>query len=239
MIALVDKLNKGTSRDQWGALQYWGFKTPDGLIRTRVSHDGALEVKHFDPAKVPSYRKTIDWRDAHFLGSCYIEITDEDKGPSSKEMIAEVNALIEGYNDAHAKWIGKQVVGGATLAATEKIAIVVENVAVEFDKDANLSTRLSGKQIGKGYGNHRILAENARELEADDYAGDLARAIDAEKAKIRKGNEFIQKALYAAERGKSMTEVGYGGVGAISTTEANNIVRLVNALATDKVEQPA
>ncbi len=232
-INTVDKVNKGTSRDQWGNFNYWGFKAPDGKVRCRVSDVGVLDVRYFDPAKLPSYRKQMDWESAQFIGSSYIEISDKDKGPTSAGIAPEINALIEGYNDAHTKWVGKKVCGAMTLTATDKISIEVEYVAVEIDAEAIMSTMLSGKLIGRGYGNHRIRAEASRELSEDDYLADLEKAIEAEKAKVRKGNEFLQKALYAVERGNTLLDdvSTYGAVGCVTGTDAGNIARLVNALA--------
>ena len=95
----VTKLNKGTSRDQWGNFGFWGFKTPNGKVRARVYDNGMFEVKTFDPTKLPSYRKTMNWEDAQLLGSAFLTVSDADKGPNSTEMVAEINAIVVDLKD--------------------------------------------------------------------------------------------------------------------------------------------
>ena len=239
-IATVDKLNKGTSRDQWGTFGYWGFKTSNGLIRCRVLENGSLTVKLFDPANLGSYRKVMQWSEAHTVGTSFVEIqTVDDKGPDSKFMIPEVNAIIEGYNDTLARWVGKHVQDSTN--AGDKDGMVVETVTVNFDKDAELSVVLSGNR--RGYSSiyrQSVDANNARVVTIENYAGQLKDAITDQQTLIRTAQDFLMDVNIAVESGKSMKEIeGYGGSkGSISWNEAKKIVDLVNKLATDKVEVP-
>ena len=236
-VPAVDKLNKGTSRDQWGNFGFWGFKTPNGKIRTRVVESGHFEVKLFDPSKLPSYRKTMNWDDAQLLGSAYLTVSDADKGPNSKEMVAETNAIIDGYNDTLAKWHSKHVMstkihtGNSTSAETE--GFVVESVTVEFDENAVLTTTLLGS---RGYYRDKLLASEAKEVSTNDYRGQLRELINTEKKNIETALAFIDTLNMSVEQGMKIPDSSYSGKGSISHNIVSKMVTLANALIPDKVE---
>lgn len=239
-IGLVDKLNKGTSRDEWGNLNYWGFKTPNGMVRSRVTGTGLLEVRLFDPSKLPSYRKQMMWEDAPSIGSCYIEVKDADKGPDAKSMVPEVNALIEGHNDAAAKWHGKHVTGtelGYGNTDTP-ISIVVSAVYVEFDASANMTTTLTGKRTDQHYGTNKLDASKAREVTSNDYTAELKQLVAAEQDKIITGQAFLNEISGALASGSKVKPIAstYNGVGCVGGTFAKKMVDLVNTLAEETVE---
>jgi len=238
VVSIVSKLNKGTSRDQWGHFGFWGFKTPDGKIRSRVEENGYFEVRLFDPSTLPSYRKTMNWEDAQLLGSAYLTVSDADKGPNSTEMVAEVNAIIDGYNDTLAKWHGKHVM--STNAADGEVGVegfVVESVTVTFDENAVLTTTLLGL---RGYYRDKLDAANAKEVGADDYLHQLQELINTEKNNIEVALAFIDTLNLSVEQGVKIPDnSSYVNNGSISRGTATKMITLANALIPDTAEAEA
>ena len=232
----VTKLNKGTSRDQWGNFGFWGFKTPNGKVRARVYDNGMFEVKTFDPTKLPSYRKTMNWDDAQLLGSAFLTVSDADKGPNSTEMVAEINAIVDGYNDTLAKWHDKHVINTNPINNGNEEGFIVTTVTVEYDEQAVPKVTLIGQ---RGYYRDKLDAEDAREVRTNDYREQLRDLIATEKKNIEEALLYIDTVNLAVDTGVALPEPrAYQNKGSIHNTTARKMWELSSKLVTDKVESP-
>ena len=218
---LVTKLNKGTSRTEYGGLNYWGFKTPDGLIRARVSppsdgNNANIEVRFYDLTKLSSWRKRLDWDQAVFISSSYMTVTDHEKGPDSKSMVDEVNALIEIYNDEFAKHIGRKVVRTEEYRARDQYnnnddrlnPYEVTGVSVLFDNSMKMSTQL---EVGtERYNRVRLLS-----TDVEDYADDAGKAavleqIEEYRTRANRSLVYLDSLEKAVEGGVEFSKPGFG-----------------------------
>ena len=111
-ISTVTKMNKGSSRDQWGSLNYHSYKTQDGRIRARLyaypNNTCKLEVKQYTKP-TSRWGTRLTWDEDPMVGECHIDVADFEKGLKTTEIMPEINAIIEVYNDEVEKNLGRLV----------------------------------------------------------------------------------------------------------------------------------
>jgi len=249
----IIKMNKGTSRTEYGILNYWGYKTPTGLIRARVYSPGLndlslIEVKHYDQAVLQSsWRKTLDWYTATTISSSYIKVTDSVKGLDAATVIAEVNALLEIYNDESEKHVGRKVVRTEEFKKQDTYnnnddqlnPYVVGRIEVSFDTDTVMSTELFMKK--EGYSSPRKFTVN----DVVDFAVDNGRAAVLEQIKnyrdsLKVSEEFLNQLEDNLNDDVKATVPYYGSsaTGALDTSLMTKLITSINNLIPDPVVEP-
>lgn len=111
----LSKLNKGTSKDEWGNIRHWTFKSPDGMIRCQLElpQEGKsrLVIKHFTPNMTRYGNKRLSWGDGVHIGSMFIDVDMDDKptGPVGKDILEEVRSLLDFHDTLVEKHQGRLV----------------------------------------------------------------------------------------------------------------------------------
>jgi len=218
---LVTKLNKGTSRTEYGGLNYWGFKTPDGLIRARVyppmdGDNAHIEVKFYDITKLAGWRARLDWEQARLVSSSFMTVTDHDKGPDSKSMVEEVNTLLEIYNDEFSKHVGRKVVRTEEFRLADKYnsnddrlnPYEVEGVSVQFDNSMKMSTKLD--MISDRYNRVCILATDVEDYAADAGKAAVLEQIEEYRTRANRSLVYLDSLEKAVEGGVEFEKPGFG-----------------------------
>jgi hypothetical protein len=248
---LVTKLNKGTSRTEYGGLNHWGFKAPNGLIRARVFPDAnddgehLIEVKYYDQSNLTnSYRRRLDWDNATHVCSSYIKVADADKGPDAKTMIAEVNALVEVYNDQSAKHVGRKVVRTAEFRAQDQYngnddrlhPYTIAGVDLKFDSNMVLSVTLITERVGYGSGSKYHLDQ------IEDFAADAGHAAVKEqiaeyRRRIEISKTYLDNLESAIEAGIPIPNPTYHDkkLGVLDNNGVGILIKAIN----DLIPEPA
>lgn len=232
-IAFVTKLNKGTSRDEWGNFNYWGYKTPDGKIRARMfapTADGIaqLQVKKFElPAG--GWRRKITFDDAIEIGTAYVKVSNADKGFSSDEALKQVNAIIEIHNDYFDRHAGRKI---RTMNYDGKDHSIdghdVTGVSFIITSDDRHTVTLYGKSF----------VQDAASV--IDYTDDFAKSrvineFDAVQIKIDEAQKFLDLCREKYSKGERLVRNSNNWTeeGLMSYHIANNLERLVNEFRVD------
>jgi len=234
VINLQTKFNKGTSKDEWGNFNYWGYKAPDGLIRARLFAPDAnglclLSVKKFELSP-NSWRRKVTWDDAIDVGSSFVKISDTSKGFTSDEALKQVNALIEIHNDYFNEHVGRKVRQPQYGGGHDSKASVVTGVAFEYNENEDVIVHLMGDRW------------NQKLSEVLDYTDDFAKeAVQKRLAEVQdelyKAQEFITKCRQSYLKGERVERAGgsYDKVGLLPYSTANELAGLVNQFVPEEV----
>lgn len=240
----VTKLNKGTSRDQWGTLNYFGYKTPDGAVRCRVTPIGdekaTLEVKHFSQSQVGTYRKTLRWDEADNIGSSYIDLKGDlqQNGLKSSDMLDEVNCLIEIHNDLLDEHLGEKRVVKDYKGEWEAEPKEVLGVSVDFSSEAVQTTKLF--LTSRGYhGRNETALEETKLFTEDMLTAAVKETLAGHRVRLAETEAFLDEVQAALEAGVRITDIPSGTVGFLNYREPEHLVTKVNELVPEPVEEPA
>lgn len=235
----VTKLNKGTSRDEWGNFNYWGYKTPDGKIRARVyapNDEGMvlLEVKKFELPST-SWRRKVTFDDAIVIGSAYVKVDNTDKGFTSDEALRQVNALIEIHNDYFDKHVGRKIRMKGYDGTFRDEAHDVVGVRFSTDVNGELTAVLDH---GGG---------SSKEDDVIDYTEDFAHnrvlaEFDAIQDEINEAQKFLDtlRQSYATSTKYEKQRGSYEDEGCLGYQKVNKLIALSNEFAknTAPTEEP-
>lgn len=235
----VDKVNKGTSRNEWGVLNYHGYKTRDGKIRARLyppddNGKATFVVRKFElPAN--SWRRKVIFEDAIEIGSCMVDHPDADKGYTSDEAVKMINTLIEIHNDYFDANVGRKV--RVKNYSGEYSVDAVEITGVSFNINANDETSVI---VHGSRWRHNI--ENVIDY-TDDFAKQHTLDQFAEvQAKINAAQAYLNecRTRFNSNERIERTKTGYGSnEGLIDHVTADTLARLVNDAAPKSVEVTA
>ena len=220
---LVTKLNKGTSRTEYGELNHWGYKAANGIIRSRVvppsvaGEQGTIVVKYYDISALKNtWRKRLDWDSAFTICTSFIKVDDIDKGPDAKSMITEVNALIEVYNDEVAKHVGRKVVRTEDCKSRDSYnthddrlnPYEVTGVELSFDIDMVLTTTLVMQKLSYGSGS-RFSANDVEDYATDTGKAAVKEQIEEYRRRIAVSTNFLNRLEEEVEAGHKVVMPGY------------------------------
>lgn len=227
----VTKLNKGTSRDEWGNFNYWGYKTQDGKIRARVyspndNGQARIEVKKFE---LPSntWRRKVTFDDAILIGSAYITLTDTEKGLTSDEALRQVNAIIEIHNDYFDEHVNRKVRIKKYNGDFSDESYTITGVSFAEDFDGNVAVALwSGSTTAspdtvidytEEFANNRVVS----------FMDDL-------QAKIHETQKFLDMCRDHHAKGERVDDPRkgtYEELGTLQYQVVNQLLNLVNEYA--------
>ena len=237
----VTKLNKGTSRDQWGTLNYFGYKTGDGTVRARLYPDGSFDVKGFDQSMIPRYKSTINWDEAHNIGEGFIDLTSGDKaekGLLGKDMVDDVNAIIEIHNEKFDEWAGKKCLQPDHNGSYHHTAQEVMGVSVHYSSDGTLETRAQFNDWDfKRTGTTKV--EDLKEFSAESQRTVLTEKVVAIRATMAVQNKKVNDLLDAFENGKPVpTDFdAWGASQGAPRNELTAIVQGINDIEHEKLKK--
>lgn len=236
-INTVTKLNKGTSRDEWGNFNYWGYKTPDGKIRARLyapddeGYANLTVVKFELPSG--SWRRKVTFDDAAHIGTASVKVENLDKGFTSDEAIKQVNAIIEIHNDYFDQHVGRKVRieqynGSSSETKYGPTGHEVTGVHFTMMSDGQVSVKLlAGGNMPDA---NKVI----------DYTEDFANSrvtdeLDSLQQKIEATQKFLDGLRSAHSNGeKYVRSTGtYSPEGLLAWNEADKIVNLVNEFAAE------
>ena len=243
-IPAVTKLNRGTSRTEYGVLNYWGYKTPDGLIRARVTPpeadggDATFEVRYYDQTNLQNtWRKRLDWDSATVICSSYISVADAEKGPAAKDMISEVNALIEIYNDSMAKHVGRKVVRTKEYMQREQYGSqnddrlnpwIITGVEISFGADTVLTTKLLSKS--DRYSPTKWDLDDVEDFAADSGKAAVREQIAEYRKRVDVSTAYLDMLEDAVDTDKEVAVPGYGSEKVLGVLPNNLMGVVVKAL---------
>ena len=237
-IDYVTKLNKGTSRTEYGVLNYWGYKTPDGKIRARLyaPNDNGYATLSVVKFQLPAntWRRKITFEDAVQIGSALVKVENLDKGFTSDEALTQVNAIIEIHNDYFDKHVGRKV--------------RVQNYS---SPDAEITYADAGYDVTGVHFNMsseglkvNLVTNSHTSLDVDrttDYTEDFAKSrvittLDDLQKKINNTQQFLDDLVMAHAKGERYNRDSHSTshVGLLVWTEVNKLVALVNEFAVEK-----
>jgi hypothetical protein len=235
-ITKVKNLNKGTSRDEWGNLNFWGYKTPDGMVRARVfapDDDGysLLDVRQYVKAPGSWYRR-ITFDQAIAIGSAVVKVPDTTKGFTSDQAMDEVNSIIEIHNGLFEKHSGRVVLVRSGRGVQAEIYSdppqTVSGVSFSIASNDIMDVSLRSSS-------HTLIASDSL---VKDYTNDMAKdKFDTKMAELRdsliKGGLFldlVQEAYDSGSEAKRTTVNSWESEGAIASGHANAIIAAANLL---------
>lgn len=238
----VTKLNKGTSRNQWGDLNYWGYKAPDGLIRARVyppNSDGIakMAVKQF--VKQPNtWRRRVEFDHATDIGTIHVKVDDTDKGFTSKEATEIVNAVIEIHNELYEKHVGRKVARTNTSSSRRAESLEVEGVHFFVNAVDEQTVTLSGQTV-RWTASEDGVVDYTDDLAKEKFAGRMSEL----RAEVDAATRFLDSVEAAFEAGKPANRTNprsdhWQAEGLIQYNTVTELLNLANALHTEaEIEQ--
>jgi hypothetical protein len=237
-INYVTKLNKGTSRDEWGNFNYWGYKTPDGKIRARLYEPDDEGYANLTVVKFQlpggSWRRKITFDDAIHIGTVIVKVNNLDKGFTSDEAMEQVNAIIEIHNDYFDQHVGRKVRVQNYSSRDSEITYNatgydVTGVQFTMNKDGEVQVNLNTTHN---------LVDASRVI---DYTEDFARSrvtneLNDLQEKIYASQRFLDGLRAAHAKGEKFERSGnsYSPEGLISWNDADKFVLLVNEFVAEQ-----
>ena len=224
------KLNKGTSRDEWGNFNYWGYKSPDGKVRARLyapDQDGfaLLSVRKFELAP-NSWRRKITFDDAIEIADAFVKVSDSTKGFTSDEALRQINSLIEIHNDYYDEHVGRVIRAQGYNGEYSNEGHTVTGVSFKINSDDEVTVMLRG---GGWYQAADTVIDYTEEFAKNTATSEL----DKLQEKLNASQSFIDTCRDAVNKGIKITEKPYGSYndeGLLNWREANRIIEVVNSI---------